>query len=503
MKMKGNSFWLCSICFSAVLFIAGCSGAPGARKSAFFEGPPQAVPEVPGQPYDWTITRQPERPYIHDYTKTFTTKIYLAGPTPDQKGSYVSTTFSEALDVIKDIDAMTLGVHKIIYLVGWQYLGHDSKYPAWHEVNESLKRFKDKTALDSLLWLFAEAEKYNTTLSLHINMWNAFDNSPLWQTYLDAGLITLDENGEPAKDRVWAGGQGYTINYKREWESGFAKKRIDELCAMLPIQKAGTIHIDAMVAWADPGHGDTLEEVQEGRRQIIRYWRELGVDVTSELIYNETGEADLIGLYPAVWNFSQTLDQYIERPASLISGINAADWYITTDGKINAELFGYQGCAEQIVAQHPLTWKPLMFDDFMQKNIKFFYLNTLERQSASEGNDDIRVKFSGDVESFIEFTDLGIGKPTATRKGKIMQEGADFCFPAPWYRADTAIAYSAGGGSFEYDLSAIMDWSANGEVYLTGITPSGLSNKKTKANLRGGKLEINLKAGNAVLIGLE
>jgi hypothetical protein len=258
-----------------------------------------------------------------------------------------------------------------------------------------------------------------------------------------------------------------------------------------------------MVAIADPGHGETLEQVQEGRRQIIRYWRDLGVDVTSELVYIETGEPDLIGLYPAVWNFPQTVEGYIARPASLICGINAADWYVTSDGKKAAELFGYQGCAEQIVAQHPNNWQPLLFDDFMQRNIKFFYLNTLERyQFKVESDGVVTIRFANEVETSLSFSGEN-GIPRATRKGKAMQEGTDFLFPTPWYGTDTAIAYSGQGGSFEYDLSAIMDWAQDTEVYLQQITVLGLSDEKNNTALQNGKLEISLNAGGAVLIGLK
>jgi hypothetical protein len=48
------------------------------------------------------------------------------------------------------MDHLTLGLPKIVYLVGWQFSGHDSKYPSWGVVNESLKRPQDATALGSL-----------------------------------------------------------------------------------------------------------------------------------------------------------------------------------------------------------------------------------------------------------------------------------------------------------------------------------------------------------------
>jgi len=50
------------------------------------------------------------------------------------------------LEVAKKIDTLTLGLPKIACLVGWQYSGHDSKYPSWDVVNERLKRPEDATA---------------------------------------------------------------------------------------------------------------------------------------------------------------------------------------------------------------------------------------------------------------------------------------------------------------------------------------------------------------------
>ena len=70
----------------------------------------------------------------------------------------VCLTFSDALEVAKRIGTLTLGLPKIAYLVGWQYSGHDSKYPSWDVVNERLKRPADATALDSLKWLIEETK---------------------------------------------------------------------------------------------------------------------------------------------------------------------------------------------------------------------------------------------------------------------------------------------------------------------------------------------------------
>ena len=46
--------------------------------------------------------------------------------------------FDEVLDRIKEIDKLTLGIPKLVYLVGWNGLGHDDKFPSWDIVNQNL-----------------------------------------------------------------------------------------------------------------------------------------------------------------------------------------------------------------------------------------------------------------------------------------------------------------------------------------------------------------------------
>ena len=51
-----------------------------------------------------------------------------------------------------------------------------------------------------------EACRYNTTVSLHINMNDAYENSPLWHDYEEMGVIT-------GKGGIWDGEQSYLISH--------------------------------------------------------------------------------------------------------------------------------------------------------------------------------------------------------------------------------------------------------------------------------------------------
>src|SRR6266481_6485174 len=187
-----------------------------------------------GEYYDWRKTGRPERPWFHKYDQSLVMKIFLAERTDQGRDCKVHLTLEQALEVIERLDRITCGAPKIVYLVGWQYNGHDSKYPAWGEVNHRLKRAQDTTALESLKWLMREGRKHNIVVSLHINALDAYEDSPLWQEYLEKDIIAKDKSGAPLKGIVWSGLQTYPLSYAREWETGCARRRIDGLLQMLP-----------------------------------------------------------------------------------------------------------------------------------------------------------------------------------------------------------------------------------------------------------------------------
>ncbi|NJD03377.1 MAG: hypothetical protein FIA99_12475, partial [Ruminiclostridium sp.] len=278
--------------------------------------PPADIGDVnnpKGDYYDYTLNWYPERPYIRDYTQMPITKIYLArkDPSNPSNATIVYMTFEQALDAIIKLDKLMNGAPKIVYLVGWQYQGHDSKYPAWAQVNSALKRAADATALDSLKWLMNEAFKYNTVVSLHINMIDSFQDSPLWSTYNSNNIVAKETDGTLIPGETFDGQVSYQNDYKKEWDMGYAKQRIDGLLSMLPIQTAGTIHIDAFHS-AAPSHWDrpisplngyTLTEQQYTQRRIMRYWRQQGVDVTAEYTSMSTLKPDpFYGLQAGSWH---------------------------------------------------------------------------------------------------------------------------------------------------------------------------------------------------------
>ena len=120
---------------------------------------------------------QPLYKWNYDYGKTLWMKMFLARPDFEQNRSDVLISFEQALDIIRATDNLTAGIRKIVYLVGWQGLGHDDCYPEMEVVNDALKRECDADGRESLLWLCREAKKYHTAVSFHGNLSDAYEDS--------------------------------------------------------------------------------------------------------------------------------------------------------------------------------------------------------------------------------------------------------------------------------------------------------------------------------------
>lgn len=135
--------------------------------------------------------------YRHDYHQSLVYKVMIGG-----KGSASFLQLEEALEIVKQTSDFTRGIQQIVYLVGWQFDGHDSKYPAWSEVNPRIKRPCDSSARTSLIWFMKEARKHNAIVSLHINMTDAYENSPLWKQYLENDLLLKEADGTLRKGGV-------------------------------------------------------------------------------------------------------------------------------------------------------------------------------------------------------------------------------------------------------------------------------------------------------------
>ena len=282
-----------------------------------------------GEYYDYTATMRPERPWLVPWHQKYVYRIMhamrggdgttggepaLTASRPPEhavvggagKMNQLYLTFEQGLGVIKRVYDITCGAPQIVLLTGWQFEGHDSKYPSWADVNVHLKRPEDATAIESLRWLIHEARKYNCLATLHINMFDAYEDSPIFDEYLAKDIIAKDVDGKPIIGNRWWGMDCYHVSYTQEWKHGLSQKRIDDLIAMVPeMQENHCVYIDAFLGArkADqqgpisPYLGYSKEEEARTQRKIFRYWRDREIDVASEYV-NGIRVDRFVGLQP-------------------------------------------------------------------------------------------------------------------------------------------------------------------------------------------------------------
>ena len=136
--------------------------------------------------------------FFNTYHDSAVYKIYIK----DKKENHVRTTLDQAMDYIRAIHDYSGGMHQVVYLVGWQYAGHDSKYPSWGNVGDQCRSSFSKDPRESLRAMMREARKYNADVSLHINMNDAYASSPLWKVYVDNDLICRGKNAGDKREAL-------------------------------------------------------------------------------------------------------------------------------------------------------------------------------------------------------------------------------------------------------------------------------------------------------------
>ena len=457
------------------------------------------------------------RPFFRDYHQTLVLKLFLGmegepverlanTPLFQKKGREALCTFEKALEVIQKTDNLTRGIPKIVYLVGWQTGGHDHGYPAWTEagVNPRLKRQQDSTALDSLRWLIREARKFNTTVSLHINMVDAYEHSPLWNEYVAKDCIARDETGKlqwPGDNAIAIKGMPiYNVVYPQEWKAGLAQRRIDHLIETIPELKEGhTIHVDVFVTlhpggkpispWhAKPENGGlTAEDYVKTQRKIFHYWRERGFDVTGE----GTGWAHppgehFIGLQPMSWWYS--IPNQMEIPECL-SARGRTDRHGDGDFRFGSSMHG-----EEIYSFTPdedkgMETLPGFLGMFCRTTLPWYYLSRLERVKF----ENEALYYSKGVVACAED-----GKNVIRKKEFVLRENDNLFVPALWNEQEI-IAYSRDG----YENKAWQmpeDWCNVESVDLYQITLEGCKPLQKGIPIMNRKLTLSLGADEAVSI---
>lgn len=440
------------------------------------------------------------RPFYREYEKTLTMKLFMNGDN-NHRDAYDLCTFEEALELIKDVDNLTRGIPKIIYLVGWQNGGHDHCWPSWdpNQVDNDLKREEDPDGLTSLRWLIREARKYNTTVSLHLNLFDVSLDSPDFELYKEHDALAKDLDGN-LLEKVESDGSvsevvnHYMVCYTQAWEEGLFQDKIDALLEGIPeLVEGGTIHVDAFHSywfnsakvdgkptispWHAAKYGYNEEMETDTQRKIFEYCREKGVDVTSEGVgFLRTNK--FIGLQPMTWWSLGDLNQ-MEIPAQLYTG-----------GQGNALRYGDNLHGEDIFVENMLAGREPtqgFLGRYCLSTLQFQYLNAQRRVSESQG--------------VVTYTNGITATDNEVRQGDVIIRQGDNAFtPALWNEEYKEIIAYSGSGYTQKEWLLPQDWNEVQSVDLYNITKDGLQKIAQNIPVKDHKVALDLSAGQAVSV---
>jgi len=435
---------------------------------------------------------------VFDYTKTMMMKLYMAEP-DGTGGSKVYCDFDRALDIVKQTDALTLGVQKIIYLVGWQFNGHDDKYPAFNEVNPALQSQGDSTPLESMLRLVEEAKKYNTVISVHINFADAYDNSPLADDYRKNNALIRGRNGRPAAIEKYNGLPCYKVSYKEEWESGLFHKRMQDLFDIFPLKEAGTVHIDNFQCYVNRKPAVDIKTMQFYRKKMIDCLAERGVDITSEFTYREGKLTALcygkivrdiikylypintLGQIPAVWWVDKMKKSEMFRyyPEKYAGGVPKGEYGKFLYGNIHGEeLWRFLPGDE---------WHKEFLYQFAAVNIPYFFLSGLQKERLAGHGKRLRMIYKDGTVSYLR-------EQKISKNGVALKVNDDLLIPVS-FRANTYIGYSKTGCNRTWQIPFGKYTSAK----LSEISANGLKSIGN-VEIKNDMLTLNLAPGQGVMV---
>lgn len=442
--------------------------------------------------------------FNYDYSKCMVMKLGMAHPEKKiPNKSHVKLTFSDALEYIKKIDNITQGITKIYYLVGWQYLGHDDKYPDFFEVNEALKRPEDKTAYDSFKWLNAEAKKYNSIVSVHINFNDAYDNAPSFGEFVKNNALIRKKNGKIDPIENYNGRKCYKTCLKAYWETGLFKKMFDRFIETFPfIAETGTIHVDNFQCYKNYAPYISIREMQDARREMIKYVHNKGIDITSEFTYKENDSLpnkpifglprdhfrketmDTVGLIPlSWWCYRMTEKELVETPPSVYCGGEFRE------KKYNKLLYGNMH-GEDIVIKENNNWAEDFIYRFATYQVPCHFLNSHKRLAINGKGSNLSCIFSDGIVSYAKGEKI-------TLNNKLIKDGDTLFLPFV-HKEKQYIAYSVKGDIRIRDIPEKNLKSA--KIYR--ISENG--NKLIKEiEVLNNKIELFIKPKTALLIKFE
>ena len=396
-----------------------------------------------------------------------------------------STNLAQTREMIDYIRNITDGIPQIIYLVGWQYDGHDTGYPAFDQLNPRMG------TSEALYALTRYCDSIGSVLSIHCNMDDAYKSNK----YFTPEIMGADFDGTPIFWEIFAD-SAFHISHYKDVKSGSIFKRLEELFSIFPIHRS--IHFDAMRVtncnpdWETEKIG-VLEEYELGLKPIIRWFNDRGVQVTTET--QNGNPIDLSPLVCGMWTNFRLIPEYRQIfHRKLIGGgipeFDAPLLYSAGLGNSITQDFTYKPYQGHLDYQ---TNKVHMKEIIYLSSILYQFFLTKEMLEVNrDASNGYIARFSDDV---VSTYDGNTGHLEVTWKGLLIAEDGERFVPTH----GGIYVYSQKGADREWVLP---EGFRNARLKVIELTGSG-KKEFTGYSVSGDKIRIKLAANQSVKISVE
>ncbi|HEV7621812.1 MAG TPA: endo-alpha-N-acetylgalactosaminidase family protein, partial [Flavisolibacter sp.] len=431
-------------------------------------------------------------PYVHEYDQMLTYKI-VVDYCPSN--AMPARTAAEVEDIMRRIDNLTRGIPKLVYLVGWQYRGHDTGYPSFGEVNKILKRQEDSSALEGLRWVMRQGPKYNTQVSLHVNFSDCyFDDNPLGPLYKERDIIVRSGDGTYRQGYNWCDHLAYRAsNYRNWYQETFKKLQIDPLFKMIPeLAASGSLHPDAWYSTDDPYYFISEAQDCEAMREMTAYVRrKYNVDLTTEFDRRRPANVDFVLFHPMLYHYGwdeETPPDPLKVPSYFQTGGDAETWSNLLP-TVQTKFFGENPMMEDYINKDSKTIAGGL-QAFVTHTLPWYFLNRQLRNTF----DGYTATFTNDI------TTSYPGRQVIKIGNDLIQDGDDVFIPALWRSTKEIIAFSKTGyKSRSWKIPS--DWDNIKKVDVYRITQEGVQPVKKNLVISSGRtIQLSLEADEGVSI---
>lgn len=406
----------------------------------------------------------PLYPYKNDLSQTLTFKIMLRCAL---ENDYHNLDLGAVAEYLKKIDCISRGLPKVVILGGFQQGGHDHTYPWWAPIDSTLYAPGGLKGGDALRWLMNEAKKYNVHCTFHVNPFDAYEDSPKWDMYVEKDLLCRDADGSLHKGDVWWNRQSYFVNMVNEWNAGVTQQRIDEFIEQVPLVKeTGVLYFDNQTQYPPSlYHFVTREDQISAIKKAAEYLKtKYGIQLVGE--YADTNLYGVCSL-GVTWDWWASLN---------INQMEVAP-YIACGGRDGTHDELYGGKIDLTKRRFQVFGASLQLEDtqFQRAPFKvarelshhtfvYFYLNRLLRlKYETEPPLGITLTLSDNVVSKWEKDNVH----RLYRDGKLMKEGHDVFIPIFWVNHPEIMAYSVKGRKGYWDFP--REWKGVNTVDIYGF----------------------------------